>query len=82
MIIDVVITPGFWNTGEPGYNDIGLYDTAYNVIYPVLSINSSLLTATSYSSVITKLVYTDTIFGPLHDFIAEFDCLFYLIILR
>jgi hypothetical protein len=28
MTIDTVIKPGFWNTGEPGYNDIGLYDTS------------------------------------------------------
>jgi hypothetical protein len=28
MIIDTVIKSGFWNTGEPGYKDIGLYDTS------------------------------------------------------
>jgi hypothetical protein len=28
MTIYTVIYPGFWNTLEPGYNDIGLYDTS------------------------------------------------------
>jgi len=61
MIIDTVIKPGFWNTGEPGYNDFGLYDTSpYSIRYPVLPINFSLLTATLHFSVITTLVYSDT----------------------
>ena len=33
---------------------------AYNVRYSVMSINSSLLTTTLFSSVITTLVYNDT----------------------
>jgi hypothetical protein len=41
------------NTVESGYNDIGLYDTLPVVRYSVVPINSSLLTVTLYSSVIT-----------------------------
>jgi hypothetical protein len=39
---------------EPGYSDIGLYDTLLiESIYSVVPINSSLLIITLYSSVIT-----------------------------
>jgi len=38
-----------------------------------LSINSSLLTITLYSSVIATLVCNDKIFSPFHDVITEFD---------
>jgi hypothetical protein len=49
------------NTVEPGYNDMGLCDTSsYNVRFSVVTINSSLLTITLQSSVITTLVYNDT----------------------
>ena len=48
----------------------------YNVRYSVVSINSSLLTITLYSSVITILVYNDTKHSsPFHDVITEFDCM-------
>jgi hypothetical protein len=40
----------------------------------VVPINSSLLTITLYSSVITTLVYNDTKYCPIHDFINELDC--------
>jgi hypothetical protein len=45
----------------------------YNVRYSVVPIDSSLLTITLYSSVITTLVYNDAKFSPLHDVINEFD---------
>jgi hypothetical protein len=40
----------------------------------VVPINSSLLTVTLYSSVITAFVYDDKIFSPFHDVITEFNC--------
>jgi hypothetical protein len=48
------------NAGEPGYNDIGLYDTSSIASNIVVLINCTLLTVTLYSSVITTLVYNDT----------------------
>jgi hypothetical protein len=46
----------------------------YNVRYSAVPINSSLLTITLYSSVITTLVYNDTKYSsPFHDVISEFD---------
>jgi hypothetical protein len=47
----------------------------YSVRHSLLPINFSLPTVTLYSSVITKLVYNDTIFTPFHDVITEFDCI-------
>jgi hypothetical protein len=46
---------------------------AYNVRYSVIPVNSSLLTVTLYSSVITTVVYNDTIFSPFHGVITEFE---------
>jgi hypothetical protein len=46
-------------TVEPGYNDIGLYDTSSIASDIDVPINSSLLTVTLYFSVITTLVYND-----------------------
>jgi len=47
------------NAVEPGYNDIGLYQhLAYRVRYPVVPINSLLLSITLYSSDITTLIYS------------------------
>jgi hypothetical protein len=45
----------------------------YNVRYSVVPINSSLLTITLYSSVITTLVYNNTKYCLFHDVITEFD---------
>jgi hypothetical protein len=47
---------------------------AYTVRYSVVPINSSLLTMTLYSSVITTLIYNDTVCSTIHDVITEFDC--------
>jgi hypothetical protein len=46
----------------------------YSVRYSVVTINSSLLTITLFSSVLRKLVYNDKIFSPFHEVITEFDC--------
>jgi hypothetical protein len=54
------VSPETENRVEPGYNEIGLYDTSSITRYSVVPINSSLLTTTLYSSVITTLVYNDT----------------------
>jgi hypothetical protein len=48
------------HTIEPGYNDIGLYDTSLIQSDIVVRINSSLLAITLYSSVTTTLVCNDT----------------------
>jgi hypothetical protein len=49
------------NAVEPAYNDIGLCDNSpITSDFSVVPIDSSLLTTTLYSSVITKLVYNDT----------------------
>jgi hypothetical protein len=48
--------------------------SGYNVRYSVLPINSSPLTITLYSSVITTLVYNDKVFSPFHDVITELHC--------
>jgi len=53
-----LITPS--NTEEPGYNNIGLYDTSSITSDILVQINSSMLITTLYSSVITTLVYNDT----------------------
>ena len=44
----------------------------YNVRYSVVSVNSSLLAIARYSSLITTLVYNDTVLS-LHAFITELD---------
>jgi len=45
------------NRVQPGYNNIGLYDTSL-ITSVVLPINSSLLTVMLHCSVITTSVYT------------------------
>jgi hypothetical protein len=52
--------PNDERTVERGYNDRFIRHFAYSLIYSVAQINSSLLTITLYSSVITTLVYNDT----------------------
>jgi hypothetical protein len=55
------ITAPQQNTVQPGYNDMGLYDISPIASdIPVAPINSSPLTGTLYSSVITTLVYNNT----------------------
>jgi hypothetical protein len=50
----------------------------YNIRHSVVSFNSSLLTVTIYSWVITTLVYNDTIILSLfHDVISEFNYILY-----
>jgi hypothetical protein len=44
----------------------------YTVIYSVIPTNSSLLTITLHSSVITTFLYNDTKY-PFHDVIPQFD---------
>jgi hypothetical protein len=53
------------NTVEPGYNDIGLYDTSPIASEIVVPINSSLLNITLQYSVIITLVYNDTKYSVL-----------------
>jgi len=49
------------NVVEPGYNDIGLYDTSSIASHSlVVPINSSLLTTILNTSVITILGFNDT----------------------
>jgi hypothetical protein len=45
----------------------------YNVIYPVVTIKSSLLTITLYFSVITTLIYNGRKY-PSRDVITDFYC--------
>jgi len=57
MIAKQYLKSLFKNTVEPGYNDIGLYDTSYMASsYSVIHINSLLLTVTLYSPVITTQI--------------------------
>jgi hypothetical protein len=70
-----VILPGNKrSTVQPGYNDIGLSDTSFLTSDTVLPINSSLLTITSYSSLIATLV-CNKILSPFHDVLTEFYCI-------
>ena len=58
-------------TDEPGYNDIGLYDTSY-ITSDVLCF--SLLTIIVHFSVIIPLGYNDTKYSvPFSDVITGFD---------
>ena len=43
----------------------------------MVPINSLMLTVTLYYSVSTTLVYSDTIFSPLHDVITAFGCIMF-----
>ena len=45
-----------YSTVEPGYNDFGLYDTS-SITSEFCGTNTSLLTVTSYSPVITTSLY-------------------------
>jgi hypothetical protein len=61
-----ILTTSEWQmeyTVKPGYNDFALYDTSSIASDIVIPINSSLLTITLYSSVITTLVYNDTLYS-------------------
>jgi len=59
------------NIVEYGY--LFIRNLAYNVRHFVVPINSSLLALKFYSSVITTLIYNDTLFSLFHDFVAKFD---------
>jgi hypothetical protein len=56
---NILHTEGTRYTVEPSYNDIGLYDTSSIASDILLPMDSSLLTITLHSSVITILVYND-----------------------
>jgi hypothetical protein len=60
------------NTVEPGYSDIGSCDISPIVRYSEIQTNSSSLTTTLYSSVITTLVFNDT--PTFYDVITGLHC--------
>ena len=81
-IIDTIIKPGFWSTGEPRYNDIGLYDTSSLAsdipCYQFLTVNRNIILL-GYNDI---RLQRHRIFGPFRDVVAEFDSMFYLLIWR